>query len=89
MINNARKTPLQEYIDRHRLSVLDVAGAAHVRLGILWNACRGRPVTPANATAIRGALARLTGQQYVGEIAVTAPVIDLAAYRERKSGGTR
>ena len=56
------------FVEQHRLSLLDVALAAGVRLMTVWNIQQGRPVRAASAQAVRAALLRLTGRPYGGPI---------------------
>jgi hypothetical protein len=62
-------SPFRAFLEQHRLSLLDVAQAAGVRLMTFWNIQTGRPVRSRDAQAVRTALFRLTGLPYYGPLA--------------------
>ena len=55
---------LQHFLHIYQLNLRDVARASHLRLLIVWRACRGLPVTDWQAARLRAGLHALTGLRY-------------------------
>lgn len=68
--STADKHQFRAFLEQHRLTLLDVARAADVRLMTVWNVQQGRPVRPQSAQAVCAALYRLSGMPYSGPIVV-------------------
>lgn len=60
----------QRYLQQHQLLPLDVALAAGVRYLTIWNISHDVPVQYRHAVLVRRALFHLTGEDYIGSIAV-------------------
>jgi hypothetical protein len=58
------------YLMRYRLTWMDVARAAGVRCLTVWSIDHGQPVLPVHAIRVRRGLYLLTGEPYVGPIAI-------------------
>lgn len=65
-----RLSPLafERFLARHRLSILDVASAAKVRLMTVWRVAHDCPVSIDQAAQVRQGLYHLTGVSYRGRI---------------------
>lgn len=75
------------YLQRHGLSLLDVALAGRVRLLSVWNVQQGIPVRSEHAAAIRIGLYKLTGVPYTASIDIIPEGITfLAEHRTRQEG---
>ena len=61
---NVAPLAFEGFLTRHRLSMLDVARAASVRLLTVWRVMRDLPVSEQQAAQVRAGLYRLTGVQY-------------------------
>lgn len=59
------------YLQRHELTVLDVARAAGVPAITVWRVAHGWAVSAAHASHIRQGLYQLTGVPYAGAIHTT------------------
>lgn len=64
----AGNSQFRAFVEQHRLTLLDVALAAKVRLMTVWNIQQDRPVRASSAQAVRAALLHLTGKSYTGSI---------------------
>ena len=67
--DTAGNVHFRAFVEQYRLTLLDVALAAGVRLMTVWNIQQGRPVRAPSAQAVRAALLQLTGRPYTGPIA--------------------
>jgi len=56
------------FLARHKLTMLDVARAADVRMLTVWSITRDLPISRQQAEMVRAGLYRLTGTQYRGGI---------------------
>lgn len=65
------------YLQRHHLTIRDVALEAGLRLVYVWKVSRGEPVEPRYAAYIRAALYRLTREPYRELIAVIFAPVEL------------
>jgi hypothetical protein len=63
-----RGLAFRAFLEKHRLSLLDVARAAEVRLLVVWKITRDQPVSSQQARMVRTGLAVLTGTYYRGGI---------------------
>jgi hypothetical protein len=63
-----RVLAFRAFLARHKLTMLDVARAAGVRMLTVWNITRDLPVSRQQAEMVRAGLYRLTGTQYRGGI---------------------
>src|SRR5258706_15508697 len=65
-----REMAFRAFLIRHKLSLLDVALAAGVRLLTVWNVEQDYPISRQHAEKVRVGLHRLTGVDYRGGITV-------------------
>ena len=71
---------LQAFLEKHALSLRDVANASGVRMLVIWNVLHGRLIPPEQAGQIRMGLFVLTREHYRGPIPVrSAPRYTFAA----------
>lgn len=61
---------LLNYLERHKLTIRDVARASYVRLMVVWNVLHDNPILPDDAAKVRTGLFLLTGERYRGPIPV-------------------
>lgn len=54
----------QKYLERHRLTIRDVAQASHVRLLVVWNILHNNPISSEDAGRVRSGLFALTRERY-------------------------
>ena len=71
-----RGLAFRAFLNKHRLSILDVALAAGVRLLVVWNIAHDNPISRQQATMVRTGLYRLTGLEYHGGILLRAERAD-------------
>ena len=70
---------LQHFLHTYQLNLRDVARASHLRLLIIWRACRGLPITGWQANRLRAGLHALTGLRYCSPILTHEEQTRLAA----------
>jgi hypothetical protein len=58
----------ERFLTRHRLSILDVASAARVRMMTVWRVAHDYPISIDQAAQVRLGLYHLTGVSYRGRI---------------------
>ena len=56
----------EKYLQQHNLEALTVSVIAQVRYLTVWNALKGKPITPNHAARIKEGVLRLTGVPYAG-----------------------
>lgn len=61
---------LLDYMERHKLTIRDVAHASGVRLMVVWNILHNNLILPEDALRVRTGLFLLTGEHYRGSIPV-------------------
>ena len=61
----------EQYLQQHHLEPITVSVIAQVRYLTVWNAMKGKPITPAHAAQIRAGVLKLTGVPYTGSFALT------------------
>ena len=81
-----RALAFQAFLERHALTLLDVAMAGGIRLLTVWKVAHDLPISPLQAASVRAGLARLTGECYRGGITVYPPFL---AIHEQKQIGDR
>jgi hypothetical protein len=56
----------EQYVQQYHLEALTIATISQVRYLTVWNALKGKPITPAHAEKIRQGILQLTGVPYTG-----------------------
>jgi hypothetical protein len=65
---NIARLTFEGFLNRHQLSMLDVARAAEVRLLTIWRVMRDLPISEQQAQQVYAGLYRLAGVPYRGRI---------------------
>ena len=63
----------EDYLKQHNLEALTVALQARVRYMTVYNAIKGRPITPQHAEQLREVVLRMTGIPFQGSFVLIAP----------------
>ena len=61
----------EQYLQQHHLEAIRVSVIAQVRYLTVWNALKGKPITPAHAAQIKVGVLKLTGVPYIGSFVLT------------------
>lgn len=62
--------PFEVFLRAHNIEALQLSITAQVRYMTVWNAAKGRPITPDHAAKIRTAVEQLAGTSYAGNIVI-------------------
>ena len=65
----------EEYLKQHNLEALTVALQARVRYMTVYNAIKGRPITPQHAGQLLEAVLRMTGTPFQGSFVLTSTTV--------------
>lgn len=82
-----RSLAFRAFLEKHGLSWLDVALAAHVRLLTVWNVARDYPISGQQAEMVRMGLYHLTGVRYRGGMALRVDQANGIAAEGLSQGG--